>query len=267
MDNKDHATTLRPGGIRDQVTLPIRLLRWWLDPRGRRSRRRLATMRGSHAGERCFILGNGPSLQKMDLGRLKDETTFSLNRGYLLFDRLGYACTYHVAVNPLVVEQWADEIVRLPSIKFMTWTRRHGVPRRADVIFIGGPSNEVGPRFSLDVARDIWPGATVTYVALQLAYYMGFTQVILIGVDHRFRTAGKPHQEVVSDGDDVDHFDPSYFGKGARWALPDLQTSELAYMLARHYYSVDGRQIIDATMGGALQVFPKQPFESFFPGR
>lgn len=265
MEPKVRPRTQLPHEVSPGLILPLRRLRWWLDPRARRSRRRLAKMHDSHPGERCFILGNGPSLRDMDLRCLKDETTFSLNRGYLLFERLGFACTYHVTVNPLVVEQWADEILRLPCVKFLTWNRRHWFPPDADIIYLDGPSNDPAPRFSEDVTRGIWQGATVTYVALQLAYFMGFGQVILIGVDHRFETAGKPHQTVVSEGDDRDHFDPSYFGKGARWALPDLETSELAYMLARHYFSLRGREIIDATLRGALGVFPKRPFESFFP--
>lgn len=264
MDTEARTTFRRLEEAAPGLTLAGRRLRWWLDPRARRSRRRLAAMRSSHLGERCFIIGNGPSLRKMNLGCLRDETTFSLNRGYLLFDRLGFACTYHVAVNPLVIEQWGEDIIGLPCVKFITWNRRHDISRQADLTYIGGPSNETAPRFCKDVAKDIWQGATVTYVALQIAYFLGFSRVILIGVDHRFQTAGEPHQTVISEGDDRDHFDPSYFGKGARWALPDLETSELAYMLARHYYLLDKRQIFDATVDGALQVFPKRPFESFF---
>ena len=54
----------------------------------------------------------------------------------------------------------------------------------------------------------------MTYVALQVAFYLGFEQVILIGVDHNFATKGKPNTTVVSQGDDPNHFNPAYFGKG-----------------------------------------------------
>jgi hypothetical protein len=222
-------------------------------------------MHNQHWGQRCFIIGNGPSLRETDLGRLKEAATFSLNRGYLLFERIGAPTTYHVTVNPLVVEQWSGEILRLPCTKFLTWNRRHGFPKDADLIYIGGPMSDPRPRFSTDVTRELWVGATVTFVAMQLAYYLGFQQAILIGVDHRFRAQGKPHEMVVSKGADVDHFAPDYFGAGARWNLPDLETSERAYTLAREAYRQSGREILDATVGGALQVFPKVRFEGLFP--
>ncbi len=61
-------------------------------------------------------------------------------------------------------------------------------------------------------------------MALQTAFFLGFQQVILIGVDHNFATKGKPNETVVSQGDDPNHFNPGYFGKGFRWQLPDLDT-------------------------------------------
>ena len=39
-------------------------------------------------GDRCVIIGNGPSLRSMDLSSLKDEVTFGMNRIYLLFDKM-----------------------------------------------------------------------------------------------------------------------------------------------------------------------------------
>ncbi|HEY5671029.1 MAG TPA: hypothetical protein VIS10_13620, partial [Anaerolineales bacterium] len=96
----------------------------------------------------------------------------------------------------------------------------------------------------------------------QLAYHMGFQQVILIGVDHSFTTQGKPNTTITSQGDDPDHFHAGYFGKGFRWQLPDLETSERAYNMARQAYEVDGREVLDATVGGKLTVFPKVDYNS-----
>lgn len=237
---------------------------WAMAARGRSSRRLLRQCKDQHAGKRCFIIGNGPSLRRMDLSPLADEITFSLNRGYLYYDRIGGPCTYLVVVNKLVSEQFAAEIEVLPNTKFITWTHRHYYADRQDVIYYGGPVWRTEPRFSVDPTRDIWPGATVTYVALQLAFYMGFEQVYLIGVDHHFTTAGTPHREVVSAGGDPNHFAKDYFGKGVRWQLPDLETSEIAYHLARKTFENAGRKIIDATVGGALTIFPKADYDSLF---
>jgi hypothetical protein len=83
-------------------------------------------------------------------------------------------------------------------------------------------------------------------------------------VDHSFKQKGEPNKTIVSEGDDESHFDPKYFGKGFRWQLPDLETSELAYRRARQAYEAAGRRIVDATVGGKLDVFPKVEFDHYF---
>jgi hypothetical protein len=93
---------------------------------------------------------------------------------------------------------------------------------------------------------------------------MGFEQVILIGVDHSFMTQGKPNTTVISQGDDRDHFNSGYFGKGFRWQLPDLETSERAYRMAHEAYQGAGRRVLDATVGGKLAVFPKVEYNTLF---
>lgn len=234
---------------------------WALDPRGLRSRAALRAMKDRHSGERCVLIGNGPSLKNTDLSLLYNEVTFSMNRGYLYYDRIGKPCTYHVTVNGLVIEQFHTELENLETTRFVTWGQRHPLRRDTDTIFIGGPMLDLYPRFCKDPTRDLWTGATVTYVSLQLAYYLGFSQVILIGVDHNFATQGDANREVVSEGTDPNHFHPDYFGKGVRWQLPDLETSEIAYRLARQAFEADGREILDATVGGKLKVFPKVEYE------
>jgi hypothetical protein len=235
-----------------------------ISPLGRASRGQLAVLKDSHRGERCFIIGNGPSLRQTDLSRLRGEATFGLNRIYLLFPELGFPTTYLVTVNWLVLEQCADEILAQPTTKFLPWRfRRNLDPQRLSrTIFL--QTDGSGPAFSRDARRPLWPGATVTYMAMQLAYHMGYQKVILIGVDHSFSTQGKPHEAVVSQGDDPNHFSPNYFGKGFRWQLPDIETSEQAYTLARRAFEADGREIVDATVGGKLTVFPKVNYPELF---
>jgi hypothetical protein len=233
--------------------------RWYLHPYAWASMVRLRALKNRHRGARCFILGNGPSLRRMDLGPLRSELTFGLNRIYLLFPKLGFTTTYHVAINPHVIEQCAAEIAALPIPKFIAWEGRSALPFDSRTVFLR--SCYKGLKFSTAPWRHIWQGATVTYVAMQLAYYMGFRQVILIGVDHHFATQGRPNQLVVSQGEDPDHFSGRYFGAGFRWQLPDLEMSEIAYELARERFYADGREVLDATVDGKLTVFPKVRYE------
>jgi hypothetical protein len=234
-----------------------------LDGRLRQSQRRLAGMHDLHRGERCFILGNGPSLKQTDLGMLKAEVTFGLNRIYLLFPQLGFATTYLVAINTLVIEQCAQDIRALNMAKFITWRARNHLRGDPEVVFLD--TDYTGPStFSTQAAGRLFEGSTVTYVALQLAFHLGFEQVVLVGVDHRFQTQGQPNVPVVSRGEDPDHFSPDYFGRGFRWQLPDLVASEQAYELARRGFEAAGRRVLDATIGGGLTVFPKVRYQDLF---
>jgi hypothetical protein len=235
-------------------------------PWRRASRRRLAAFQDTHRGQRAFIIGNGPSLKQTDLTKLRNELTFGLNRIYLMFPELGFPTTYFVCVNDLVIEQCRTDIQALPVPQFLSWRSRRFFDRLPDggagPIFLH--TTYSGPRFTTDARGRLWEGATVTYVALQLAFYMGFDQVILIGVDHNYTTTGQPNTTVVSPGADSNHFHADYFGKGFRWQLPDLETSERAYQMARIAYERAGRVVVDATVGGKLNVFPRVAYETLF---
>ena len=234
-----------------------------IDPRWRRNREHLQKYQGRYSGERCFILGNGPSLRSTNLGLLQDEFTFGLNRIYLLFPELGFTTTYLVSVNGLVLEQFTEDIVELGLPKFLTWRARSWFRDDPNVLWID--TDYTGDEtFTVEIIDRIYEGYTVTYVALQLAYCMGFSEVILIGVDHSFQTKGEPNVTVTSQGDDPNHFAPDYFGKGAKWQLPDLEGSERAYRLAHRAYEAVGRRILDATIGGKLTVFPKVDYYDLF---
>ena len=237
-----------------------------LHPWRRESITRLAALKDKFRDERCFVIGNGPSLQETDVSVLKGEITFGMNRIYLAFEDWGFKTSFLVSVNDLVVEQCVDDFMALDMPRFFSWRSRKFFPKNmlsGDLpTFIH--TTYTGPKFSQDVTGRVWEGATVTNVCLQLAFHMGFKQAILIGVDHSFAAKGKPNTTVVSNGDDQSHFDPSYFGKGFRWQLPDLDTSEQGYWMARQAYETAGRSVVDATIGGHLQVFPKVAYASLF---
>jgi hypothetical protein len=235
----------------------------YFHPWRRESMTRLVELKDIHKGKRAFIIGNGPSLKQTNLAKLKTEYTFGLNRIYLMFPELGFGTTYFVSVNDLVIEQCAGEISTLSMPKFLSW--------RSHRFFPSGPipatflyTTYDNPAFARDVSHRVWESATVTYVALQLAFHMGFEQVILVGVDHNSNVPGKANSTIVSQGDDPNHFVPGYFGKGFRWQLPDFETSEIGYRLARQAFEREGRQILDATLGGNLTIFPKVEYGSLF---
>jgi len=227
------------------------------------NKKHLETWRDRYKGERCFVVGNGPSLRNTDLSKLKGEFTFGMNRIYLAFDAYNFITSCLVAVNDLVLEQCHQDINALNIPKFITWRARQFFQPDESTLFLD-TDYTLPEDFNGNAAGRIFEGFTVTYVCLQLAYFMGFSQAILIGVDHNFATQGPANAVVTSEGDDPNHFSTNYFGKGFRWQLPDLEGSERAYQMARTAYEADGRQVLDATVGGKLTIFEKVEYEKLF---
>jgi hypothetical protein len=220
----------------------------------------LEKYRNAHKGERCFIIANGPSLKRMDLSILRNEHTFSMNRAYLLYTEWGFTPKYYVCINELVLEQFATDIARLQMTKFLNFNRQksfNGIADSESTMFLRIGLN-LADRFTGDVTRTLSSGGTVTYACLELAYFMGFSEVVLVGLDHSFVEKGIPSKTVVrSEKWDESHCHPDYFPKGIKWQLPDLYRSEIAYSLAREAFERDGRRVYDATLGGKCNVFEK----------
>jgi len=220
----------------------------------------LSHFRDRYRGEDCFLIGNGPSLNKVDLAALNRFHLIGLNKIYLIFERQPLNLTFHVAINPLVIQQSAHEFQKLPCPSFLSYCpARSLVPDRGNVRYIL-TSTRLLPSFAYAWDQPVWEGYTVTYVALQLAFFMGFENVFLVGVDHSFAAAGRANEQQTLAQPDQNHFDPRYF-HNQQWHLPDLEGSEMAYQMARFAFERNGRCIVDATIGGNCTIFTKMDIE------
>lgn len=207
------------------------------------------------AGDTCLIVGNGPSLKDIPARLLLAYSTFVTNRIYL---RTDFAPNFYVSVNPLVIEQSVQKIDKLLcNEKFIRADLAHLIHNATPLTSLPYPT------FSHDPARGVYEGHTVTYVCLQLAFYMGFQTVLLVGIDHRYQFDGQPNEERTATGEDVNHFHPGYFSDGVKWHNPDLERSERAYRMAKTVYEHAGRKIINLTPGTALEVFEKGDYHEW----
>lgn len=217
----------------------------------------LEALREKIAGKPILVAGNGPSLAETPLDRFRHLPAIGMNKIDLLFPTVAWRPTLIVAVNNLVVRQHRAEFANSNVPVFLAskcrwFLNRH--ERDAVHFFRNRPSRE----FSTNVLEGLGSiSPTVTYSALQFAYSLGADPVILVGVDHRFDT--DPAQSGIErrEQPDVNHFSPDYFQPGQYWGLPDLAGSEQSYLRARAAFEAAGRRIYDATIGGALTVFPK----------
>jgi hypothetical protein len=233
---------------------------------------RITRLRDRHSGETAVIIGNGPSLNETELDVLTGVPTFGVNAIFLAADRLPEPITYYVVEDTMVFKE------NLPAIKayeaewklFPAMYRRRFDASELDerTVFFrmnsGFYERQTGtvchPRFSLDAAQRVYCGQSVTTINLQLAHWMGFQRIVLIGMDFSYRVPDDSEVAgtyIVSRSDDPNHFHPDYFGPGKTWKDPRLDRVFANYRLADEVYRATGREIINATVGGKLELFPR----------
>jgi hypothetical protein len=235
-------------------------LKWDLTLESWLSRKKLNGFKDKYKGEKAVIVCNGPSLLKTDFSLLGEVFTFGLNKINLLFDKSNFRPSFIVAVNSFVIEQNSDFYNKTDIPLFLDSNSYNLINSRSNIIFLHASTQ---PKFSRNCSISIYHGYTVTFVAMQLAFYMGFESVALIGCDHNFKTKGPANMTVVSGEKDESHFDSKYFADGVKWQLPDLEGSELAYRMARDIYSASGKTLVNCTEGGKLEIFPKLSLNQF----
>ena len=223
---------------------------------------RLHALHNRHCGETAILVANGPSLNRMDLSPLRHATVIGMNKIFLGFKRFHFYPHYYVAVNAKVIEQSAAYIRALNCVKFISKRGRDLIPENGLTYHV--ETQNPPARFCHDISKGMHEGWTVTYAALQIAYFLGFARVIIIGMDHRLEYSGAPNEAQVLNGPDPNHFSPEYFGHGQTWDNLDLVRSEESYRIARAEFEKDGRSIIDATLDGACNIFDKGDFTALF---
>ncbi len=235
-------------------------LKWDVNSVARQSKTRLRAEREANRGQKAVILCNGPSLLKTDFGSLKGTFTFGLNKINLLFSKSDFRPSCVVSINRLVLEQNAAFFNETGLPLYLSHKAADLIQFRDNVRFLHMVNSH---KFARDISGSVNEGATVTFVALQVAFHLGFTRVALVGCDHNFAVQGKANATVLGKGEDKSHFDPNYFAHGVPWQLPDLDVSEMAYRLAKGVYEAFDREIVNCTEGGKLEIFRRCPLSEF----
>lgn len=250
----------------------------------------LTPFRDLHAGQRCIIMGNGPSLNKMDLGVFKNEIVFAANSIFLLFGRIEWRPTYYACVDTRVLPDIAPEVERMHAEnqgmklffpKDLRLWDGSGRTLNARELIKPGPNRYFFRQknmdkdrlphsaFSLDADDFLCTPNTVTITLLQLAYYMGFNEIYLIGCDTSYVIPKTVQQEgpqlhdgsklllTSTEDDDPNHFDPRYFGKNRKWHSPKVEDMIFHYQQASVLLEEAGTRVFNATVGGNLECFAR----------
>ena len=240
------------------------------------SKLELQKLKNKFEGKRCFIIGNGPSLNKIDLNFLKEEYSFGVNGIFYKTEESGFKPTFYVVEDTHVMRDNRERINAYKTeYKFFPTRFKKFFKKENNNIFFNmneGYYNETSdfyckPRFSLDASKRVFCGQSVTMINLQLAYHLGFHEVYLIGMDHKYTIPDSSiikGETIESAEDDPNHFHPEYFGKGKKWHDPHLDRVEKTYSHFKKVYEAEGRVLKNATIGGSLEIFERVDFYSLF---
>lgn len=257
----------------------------------------LTKFKGLHQGERCFIVGNGPSLNQMNLDKLGGEVVFGCNNLFLLFDRVGWRPKYYTCVDSRVLPDRAVDIESMLNdhpemVAFFPAMLKDNIseidpiatrsvirPSRGRYFFREQPNalnNLPYSMFSYDIDDVIVQPYTVSITMLQIAAYMGFSEIYLIGCDTDYqvpktaiKSGLKPDGEIglalesVADND-FNHFDPRYFGAGRKWHDPQIEKMIEHHKYAKEACDLLGIKVLNATVGGKLEVYPRVDYTKLF---
>ena len=227
----------------------------------------LSVFKDIHSGDRCFIVATGPSIKISDLELLHSnmEWTFSVNRVYKAFDETNWRPSYYVATDQEMLKTYSDDVISLDvSVKFLNdnykpfWdmVEEKWTPSIYKIHETVAYFGEGRPEFSADISKAIFGAATSIYTCLQIAIYMGFKKIYLIGADCEIK--GNGH-------DDCDHFVKGYSeGVQKAYGLKSFDRAFKAYEAAKEYADANGIHIYNATRGGKLEIFPRVDFDSLF---
>lgn len=263
-----------------QYGMRVLLLRIWnyslfkfkrlTTPRDIENESKFNALKGKYEGKRIFIVGNGPSLNQMPIYLLKDEYTMCFNRFPLMNERNNWKAKFYTVVDDLVIKDMAGEINKgiVPDVDFAFFPDFHPsnvtvkdryIKQAPNVLWFHADKSEFSDRMP-----DCGINKTVVNAGIQIAAWMGFRDIYLIGVDMTFgdqkvKKSNSRNWEAAES--DSNHFDPRYFGKGRRFHNPGVGEMIEKFGECKNFFDQRGVRIFNAGYGGKLEVFPRVKFE------
>jgi hypothetical protein len=202
-----------------------------------------------HYKKRCFLIGTGPSINSQDLSVLKDEISMGVNCLY----KSGIKTTYHIVVgrDPFNViptnegtEKFYQELRTIGSSRTFLggsmgrWFLKNKIFGGSIVIKEIGEL-DIWNNFNHDIVKKgIRGGRNVICSALQLLYYMGFSEVYLLGCDFDYT---KGH---------------SYDNEGNNSC--DWKRVQSSLSVINRIYEDNNRHIYNCTPNSKLEVFKRK---------
>lgn len=228
--------------------------------------RSLRQYKNCHKGRACVVIGNGPSLRAEDLTRLHELgiPTFACNRIHLIFNQTPWRPDYYFMSDEKLVQQYTGDVPDVPAQRRFFPKQYRGQIREGKFYNTFQFDHEKEGKFSLDAGKGVYQGFSVTTEMIQFAYFMGFREIYLIGVDFSYQISKKLDSATYSYQGENNYFIPGYLKPGEVADMPNINANLLAFQAAKDAIEGQGRIIRNATRGGKLEVFTRANLDELF---
>lgn len=217
----------------------------------------------------CFLIGCGPSLNKIDVPFLANFDTITFNRAFIAWDAWEFTPNYYACLDPIGLGDNASEIKLLvetyPETTFFlnSIASKFGIPSSRNVVLV---TMKIGRIFSTDL-NCLTDFGNVGASSLQILAILGYNKVVMVGVDGAYTfnddaspVKGDPSFVIV--GNDVDHFSPKYNVGKRRISQPNLENLLGKWPIVAQECKKRGMSVVNASPRTMLKCFPVVSFET-----
>lgn len=231
-------------------------------------------LKNTYYDEKCIIVGNGPSLRREDLERIGHNTikSFGCNEIYRAYDKVSWRPDFYFIsdVNGIREDfqdgRFEKEVIEQDCRVFLRSSKDiiEKYSSYSNIYFFNQvySNNEDRIGFSEECHKNVYIGYTVTYIMLQMAIYMGFKNIYLIGIDHSY--SQELRKDTLKKKDVANHTEMIGEVLGGCYMADNV---EKAFLSAFEYANRHSVRIYNATRGGELEIFERIGFEEIFNGK
>jgi len=201
-------------------------------------------------------MGKGPSINNTNFDLIKGETIIGVNTLYKLLDKAKINCKYFVVTDRIAWNEHIKNIIKIDTIIFLGYVASRLYAKNKSkynihpFVIKGKKTIRMKHRFPKDISEYVYVnGPTVVFIALQIAYYLGFKEVYLLGCDSTY--SGKSHFDGL----------PAPFKRKGKSEKKHWELVFKSYEVCKDVYEKDNRKIINCTVGGRLEVFERKKLE------
>ena len=245
---------------------------------------------GKHSGETCYILGTGPSVSSIDLSALSGKLCIGVGEFFNHSQYTSFPPRYYVQApnhHPFGFD-YASELINgvkpsrdVTNLFLGINNYRYSYQNCLDAQRYPGCVHFIDYQFSIDLhesnytSHSQWDISSVPFscrtvicMAIQLAFYMGCSRIVLLGCEHDYI------RRFINGEDFSNHHFYDESVSPTEGVTSFLSAISLKEWFANYWYKwhdfelihrfaiLNGIEIINSTPNSILDIFPRAPLAS-----